>query len=236
VCARYARWIVGDELIEEFDDLRLPPAPFPIPASYNIAPQTLQPVIRVSPETQEPEIALMKWGLVPFWAKDQKVGYTTINARAEDVETKPAFRQPIQRGRCLVPANLFFEWQKLDAKRKQPYAIAMKDEKPLLFAGLWDRWSGDGVVLDTYTIITTAANEVMEPLHDRMPCILDRGEHLRWLEAYDPKRLPTDLLRPLPQEKMRCWPVGQAIGNVRNDEAGLCAEVPLPLESPGLFD
>jgi putative SOS response-associated peptidase YedK len=112
----------------------------------------------------------------------------------------------------------------------------MKSNRPFAFAGLWDRWrSADGTVVESFTISTTFPNELMEPLHDRMPCILERGEYRRWLEPGDPVRLPVDLLRPYPAEKMRCWPVAQAVGNVRNDDPSLCEPVQLPLRSETLF-
>lgn len=130
--------------------------------SYNIAPQTVQPVIRLSREKDERELVRMRWGLIPYWAKDAKIGFSTINAKAESVATSPAFREALKRRRCLVPADGFYEWQKLEAKAKQPYAIALQDGSPLAFAGLWERWmdKAAGQPLETYTIITTEPNEL----------------------------------------------------------------------------
>lgn len=177
--------------------------------SYNIAPQTFQPVVRISPETAEREIAPMRWGLIPFWSKDAKIGYSTINARAETVATGPAFREALKCRRCLVPASGFYEWQKLDAKTKQPYAIAVEGEDPIAFAGLWERWTdkATGKALETYTIITTDANELLNPehgprLHDRMPVILAKKDYARWLALAEPSHLPVDLLRPYPADEM----------------------------------
>ena len=187
--------------------------------SYNIAPTSRQPVIRLDHETGQRELAIMKWGLIPFWAKDSKIAYSTINARAETLTTAPAFREAVKRRRCLVPADVFFEWQKLDAKTKQPYAIALKYTDIFAFAGLWERWKdkATGEPVETYTIITTDPNDLMEPFHDRMPVILRPDDYERWLAPADPARLPIDLLRPYPDDEMAAWKVGKDVGNVRNN-------------------
>jgi putative SOS response-associated peptidase YedK len=116
------------------------PSPAGLRPSWNVAPQTFQPVVRLNRDTGERELVLMRWGLVPFWAKDPGIGLRTINAKAETITTAPAFREAIKYRRCLVPADAFYEWQKLDAKTKQPFAIAMKDGKPYALAGLWERY------------------------------------------------------------------------------------------------
>ena len=190
--------------------------------TYNAAPQSTQPVVRLNADTGKREFALLRWGLVPFWAKDAKFGFTTINDRAEEAAAKPAFRDALKKRRCLVPADAFYEWQRLDPKNKQPYAIAMRSGKPYAFAGLWERWhSKEGPVLETFTILTTDPNELTEPIHNRMPVILEPSEYSRWMEAGDPARPPVDLLRPYPAEKMLAWPVDNRVGNVRNDDAQL---------------
>ncbi len=188
--------------------------------SYNVAPQSLQPVVRLDGETGERELTVMRWGLIPFWAKDAKIGYSTINAKAETVTSSPAFREAMKRRRCLVPAEWFYEWQKIDAKTKQPYAIAMKDDSLFAFAGLWDSWKDKvtGKTLETYTVITTDPNELMEPLHNRMPAILRREDYGRWLEPGEPERLPVDLLRPYDADAMTAWKVNGRVGNVRNSD------------------
>ena len=199
-----------------FDDSYLAP-------SYNIAPQSLQPVVRLSSETGERELTIMRWGLIPFFAKDAKIAYSTINARAETVVTSPVFREPMKRRRCLVPADLFWEWKKIDAKTKQPYAIALQDDSLFAFAGLWDTWKdkATGQAIDSYTIITTDPNELMEPLHNRMPVILQRPDYQRCLAPAEPSQLPIDLLKPFPAEQMKAWKVGSAVGNVRNNSPEL---------------
>jgi len=193
--------------------------------SYNVAPQSTQPVLRLSGETGKREFALMRWGLVPYWAKDAKVGYTTINARAEDVATKPLYREAFKRRRCLIPADAFYEWQQTGTKAKQPFAFALASGEPYAFAGLWERWKPkEGDPLETFTILTTDPNELAERVHNRMPVILDRGNYERWMEPGDPDRPPVDLLRPYPAEKMRAWTVSDRVGNVRNDDPDLLKE------------
>jgi putative SOS response-associated peptidase YedK len=196
-------------------------------ASYNVAPQTFQPVVRLNHATGVREIALMRWGLIPYWAKDAKIGYSTINAKAETVATAPAFREAFKRRRCLVPADAFYEWQKLDPKHKQPFAIALASREPYGFAGLWERWKDPATreSLETFSIITTDPNQVVAPLHNRMPVIIERKDYARWLGGGDTTQLPLDLLRPFPAEQMIAWKVDKAVGNVSNDAAQL-------LESP----
>lgn len=228
MCGRYGRR-ADKQRIDEwmrthntnvFDDSYLAP-------SYNVAPQSIQPVVRLDPDTGARELAVMRWGLVPFWSKDAKIGYSTINAKAETITTSPAFREAMKRHRCLVPADLFYEWQKLDAKNKQPYAIGFNDNGIFTFAGLWDTWrdKATGQTLETYTVITTDANELMHPIHDRMPVILRPQDYERWLQPGDPQRQPVDLLRPYDAEQMTAWQVSADVGNVRNNNLGLCEPV-----------
>lgn len=201
--------------------------------SYNVAPQSTQPVVRLNADTGKPEFALMRWGLVPYWAKDPKVGYTTINARAEEVTDKPLYRDAVKRRRCLVPADVFYEWKKLEGKKK-PFAFGLRSGEPYAFAGLWERWKPKkGEPLETFTILTTDPNEIAEHVHDRMPVILDPKDYERWMEPGDSTRLPVDLLRPFPAEKMRSWPVHERVGNVRNDEADLLKECEAEDEAQG---
>jgi putative SOS response-associated peptidase YedK len=189
-----------------------------------VAPQSVQPVVRLGRDRGNPEFALMRWGLVPSWAKDAKIGYTTINARSEEVASKPAFREALRNRRCLVPADAFYEWANKDAKSKQAYAIALKSGEPYAFAGLWERWRPrEGEPLETFTILTTESNEILEPIHDRMPVILEPKDYRRWMEQASAERLPVDLLRPFDAERMTAWPVSQRVGNVRNDDAELLA-------------
>jgi putative SOS response-associated peptidase YedK len=220
MCGRYGRRADKQRIAEwmqthntdVFDDSYLAP-------SYNVAPQSLQPVVRLDSETGERELTVMRWGLIPFFAKDAKIAYSTINARAETVATSPVFREPMKRRRCLVPATGFYEWQTLDKKSKQPWAIELVDGNLFAFAGLWDRWKdkATGQPLETYTIITTDPNELLETIHDRMPVILSPQDYSRWLDPGEPSRLPIDLLRPFPAEELRAWKVSAAVGNVKNN-------------------
>ena len=220
MCGRFARRSTQEVLADWFG-VELEDMPFFAP-SYNVAPQSTQPVVRLNHDTGKPEFALMRWGLVPYWAKDPKVGYTTINARSEEVTTKPLFRDAIKKRRCLIPADAFYEWQKLGGKAKKPFAFGLKNDEPYAFAGLWERWKpNEGDPLETFTNLTTDPNELAETVHDRMPVILEPKDYERWMEPGDPARPPIDLLRPLPAEKMRSWPVNERVGNVKNDEAGL---------------
>jgi putative SOS response-associated peptidase YedK len=142
MCGRYGRRADKQRIAEwmqthntgVFDDESL------YAPSFNVAPQSFQPVVRLSRDTGERELTVMRWGLVPYWAKDSKVGFSTINAKAETVTTSPAFREAMKRRRCLVPADLFYEWKRMDEKTKQPYAIGLRDGALFAFAGLWERW------------------------------------------------------------------------------------------------
>ncbi len=179
-------------------------------------------MVRLNRDTGKRELSLLRWGLVPFWAKDTKIAYNTINARAEEAAAKPAFREAMKKRRCLVPADAFYEWKRLEPRTKQPFAVALKSGKPFAFAGLWESWwPKDGEALETFTILTTDPNEVMEPIHNRMPVILEPDDYDRWLNPGDPMRLPVDLLRPYNAEPMTAWPVSERVGNVRNNNPEL---------------
>ncbi len=221
MCGRYVRKSTRREIAAWFaaEDAN----PLEWNSSYNVAPQTFQPVVRLQRDSGVREIVLMRWGLVPYWSKDARMGYSTINAKAETVATAPAFREAFKRRRCLVPADAFYEWQKLDPKHKQPFAIALANREPYGFAGVWDRWKNPQTQewLESFSIITTDANQLVAPLHNRMPVILERKDYARWLGEENWARPPLDLLRPFPAEQMIAWKVDQAVGNVRNDNAQL---------------
>jgi len=217
-----------------FNDDDSVPAP-----SYNIAPQTFQPVIKLARETHDRELTAMRWGLIPYWSKDAKVAFSTINAKAETITTSPVFRDAFRRRRCLVLADLFYEWRKIDAKNKQPYAISMKDDGVFAFAGLWERWKDwtKGQVIQTYSIITTDPNELISflSIHDRMPVILKPSDYGRWLEPGDPERPPVDLLRPFDADFMKAWKVGPDVGNVKNDRPDLAEPIVETRSGSGLL-
>ena len=227
MCGRYFRRSDKQRIAEAFavrgglDDFVL------AEACYNIAPSTFQPVIRLGRETHEREMVLMRWGMVPFFAKSLEAfkGFSTINARAETVPTAATWRAPFERRRCLVPADGFYEWKKLDTSKKpakQPYAFALKGDAPLAFAGLWDAWKSErGDWLQSFAIITTKGNELMEGVHDRMPVILEEKDYARWLSREAEERGPVDLLRPFDAERMKRWEAHMDVGNVRNDSVEL---------------
>jgi putative SOS response-associated peptidase YedK len=165
----------------------------------------------------------MRWGLVPYWAKDIKIGFSTINAMAETVDTKSVFREAFKRRRCLVPIEAFYEWKKLDAKTKQPYAIALADRGIMALAGLWETWrSPASETVRSFTIITTTPNELCAEIHNRMPVILGPEAWAQWLgeEEAEGDGLKS-LLVPYPAEGMMAWPVSQRVGNVKNNDPSL---------------
>jgi putative SOS response-associated peptidase YedK len=227
MCGRYYRRSDKQRIAEAFR-VGVPPS-FEILPDYNVAPTTFQPVVVEDGETGERIFRAMYWGLVPYWAEEpKKLGVSTINAKAESLLEKPMWREPFERRRCLVPADGFYEWQKFNEKTKQPWAIALADDAPLAFAGLWDRWRSKDkkTVLESFAIVTTEANELTAPMHDRMPVILEARDYERWLKREDAGRPPVDLLRPYDAEKMRTWRVDAAVGNVKNNSAALLEAVP----------
>jgi len=199
-------------------------------ANWNVAPTDTLPIVRYDPAARQRSLDLMRWGLVPYWAKDIKIGFSTINAMAETVAAKPVFREAFKRRRCLVPVDNFYEWKKLDTKTRQPYAIALADRSIMALAGLWESWrSPAGETLRSFTIVTTTANELCAPIHNRMPAILPPPAWPAWLGEED--AAPADLaalLAPYPASGMTCWPVSARVGNVRNNDAELVEPVPQP--------
>lgn len=191
----------------------------PLIPRYNIAPTNYAPVIT---QRAPKNIHFFRWGLIPHWAKDEKIGYKLINARSETVLEKPSFRDSVLEQRCLVPADSFYEWKKITGG-KQPYRIGTNGFKPFYMAGLTSKWrTQEGLTLHTYTILTTSANEMMEGLHNRMPVILDKAQAVKWLSpTRDPSLLIEELCQPYLSEGMEAYPVSSLVGNVRNDDEGL---------------
>jgi putative SOS response-associated peptidase YedK len=192
---------------------------------YNIAPSQDIAAIRLIPHTSVREIAMLRWGLIPFWAKDRKIGYKMINARAESVADKPAFRVAFRQRRCLIPASGFFEWNHKN-ETKQPYFIRLKDSNILAFAGLWEHWAGkDGEVIDSCTIITTGANETVGNIHDRMPVIIEPELYDRWLDPETKEKSLLSLFAPFPNKKILAYPVGIEVNNPKNDNLNCLEEL-----------
>ena len=188
------------------------------PGSWNVAPGQVLPVTRLRDGAIEQVTA--RWGLVPYFAKDEKSAYKCINARAETVATNGMFKWAYKsKRRCLVPACGFYEWQK-HPSGKQPYYITSSDGSLLAFAGLWDTWKKpDGETLATFTILTTEPNELTARLHNRMPVILEPENYRAWLEADDPR----GLLQPCPVELLQCYPVSTRVNTPKNDAPDLIA-------------
>jgi len=211
----------------------------PVPnmsARYNAAPTDRLAVVRYNPQTRERALDLLRWGLVPLWAKDPSFGPKCINARAETVATNKIFRDAFERRRCLVPADGFYEWQKAGGKT-QPYAIVPQEGGIFAFAGLWERWKNpaDGI-LRSFTIVTGPANSLCRPIHERMPVVLPPEVWALWLgEAEATPEQLLALLQACPEEWLRVYPVGPAVGNVRNDEPGLLAPTGADLQTGDLL-
>ena len=193
----------------------------PFASRFNIAPTQLVAVVRSAPDgpPAERELAKVRWGLIPSWAKDPAIGNRMINARAETVHEKPAFRAAFRRRRCLVVADGFYEWQR-SGGRKQPYFVRMNDDRPFAFAGLWESWKGpDGASIESCTLLTTEPNELMEPIHDRMPVILAADDYSLWLdpEVQQPGPL-VPLLEPFSSDRMTAYPISTHVNSPRHDD------------------
>jgi putative SOS response-associated peptidase YedK len=220
MCQRYYRRSDKQQIAEIFQvigDL----ADINLPAwNFNVAPKTFQPVIRNDKETGQREMVLMRWGHVPRFVNNRETvsGFSPINTRAESILSARTWRRPFQYRRCLVPADGFYEWKKLDSKTMQPYAFDMTNHEPFAFAGLWDTWKEvGGSLLRTFVIITTEANELMSSVHTRMPVILKPADYNRWLDREVIEQPPIDLLRPFDSAAMQTSPCSPLVGNVRNN-------------------
>ena len=184
--------------------------------SFNVAPGRDIPIILASHKTGERRIGPARWGLIPAWAKDEKIGYKAINARAESIAEKPMFRSAFRSRRCVIPADGFFEWQK---PAKQPFYFAPAEPDGFFsFAGLWERWECPaGVSVISCSIVTTGANAVVFPVHPRMPAVLDLAEADSWLSASEDATSLQGLLHPYGENRMTAWPVSKAVNNPRSD-------------------
>jgi putative SOS response-associated peptidase YedK len=225
VCGRYYRRSDKQRLAEAFKLGKLPEG-FVLPDwDYNVAPTTFQPVIRHNKQTADRELVLMRWGMVPHFTKSLAnfKGLATINAKAESLMKSAIWRIPFQRRRCLIPADGFYEWKKLDPKTKQPYAFSMSNGAPFAFAGLWDAWkdSVNDQWLQRFTIITTTPNQLTATVHNRMPVILHPDDYEEWLMRVDGEEPPTALLRPFPADEMKAREAHKDVGNVRNNSPAL---------------
>jgi putative SOS response-associated peptidase YedK len=203
---------------------------------YNIAPTQPVPVIRQNPKEPIRELSLMRWGLIPSWARDASVAASMINARSETASTKPAFRDALKSRRCLIPSDGFYEWVRT-GKAKQPYCFEVNEGELFAFAGMWDRWRGpDGGWIKTCSILTTTPNAVTSAVHDRMPVILDPDSYDLWLDpGMKDVSAVSDLLKPCDARMMQCYPVSTRINRVANDDAECSRPVELAQTQNRLF-
>lgn len=184
---------------------------------FNIAPSQSIPVVRNGPHGDKRELATLRWGLIPSWADDIHIGNQLINARAETIVSKPSFKQAFKSRRCLVPADGFYEW-KSSGKSKQPFFIQMADERPFVFAGLWERWTKAQPAIESCTIITTTPNALVADIHDRMPVILTEDAAMLWLDRnVEDADLLTSLLAPYPDGTMVAYPVSTLVNSPQHD-------------------
>ena len=207
-----------------------PERPTPnVAPSWNVVPTDPLPIVHCDAKEGTRALEVMRWGLIPYWAKDIKIGFSTINARAEEIDTKPAFREAFRQRRCLVPLDNFYEWAKTPTG-KQPYAIALKGGGLMAMAGLWETWHAPaGETVHSATIVTCAPNPLVAELHDRMPVILPPSAWPAWLgeDNVDRPEALKALLAPYPADDMVMWPVDKRVGSVRNNDPGLIEPIEL---------
>lgn len=223
MCGRFTLAATSEDLKDHYS---LQELPFVAPR-YNIAPTQPVAAVRLN-EKGVREFTHFQWGLIPSWAKDPAMGAKMINARSETAAEKPAFRAAFKRRRCLIPASGFYEWRKANG-HKQPMYIHEANHGILSLAGLWEIWqSPDGGLLETCTILTTTPNELMNPIHDRMPVILDPADYSMWLDSQTQPDQLQHLLRPADPERLAVYPVSTAVNRVQNDSPECI--LPLALE------
>ncbi len=218
MCGRYSLTTPVEALRRVFGFLEQPN----LAPGYNIAPTQAVAALRLGADGER-HFARLRWGLVPAWAKDLAIGARMINARAESVAEKPAFRSAFRSRRCLVMADGFYEWRKRDKGPKQPYRVTLEDGGSFGFAGLWESWTdkGSGDTVETCTIVTTEANELLAPIHHRMPVILMPEEVDAWLDAARPLGAAEALLKPCPPGILVAYPVSTRVNKVANDDPGV---------------
>lgn len=223
MCGRFALATSPDAIRKHFGLERT----LDLKPRYNIAPST--PILAIRQMNDHRRADPLVWGLIPHWSKERKTRYSTINARAETVGTAPSYREPFRRQRCLIPADGFYEWQPQQGKRaKQPYFIARADGALLAMAGLWDRWADreGGQVIESCTILVTWANKKLEPIHNRMPVLLDPEQFDTWLDPENQdKEALKGLLQTYPGDPLQAVPVSGRVNNPRNDDPELIASV-----------
>jgi putative SOS response-associated peptidase YedK len=211
MCGRFSIFTPIQELKQRFD---ADPPDEPVFPRYNAAPGQKMIVI---PMGNPKKMHFFKWGLIPYWAKDERIGYKMINARAESLKEKPAFRGPLQKNRCLILADGFYEWR-VEAGKKIPYRIELEDRKLFAMAGLSSRWKNEkGQEINSFTIITTEANKIIGTIHDRMPVILTSGKERDWLDPLIGPKEADQVLLPYSESDMEIYPISTLINSPRND-------------------
>lgn len=233
MCGRYSITVSPEQIAMQFN-VALPPdvlAALSTPR-YNAAPTQYLPVIlNESPD----QLSVLRWGLIPHWSKDASTAYKMFNARSETLQDKPSFREPLRKRRCLILADGFYEWQTSEGqgkkKEKLPIYFSLKSGEPFAFAGLWENWkTPDGEWLRTFTVITGQPNEIVAPVHNRMPMLLSPDDQKTWLDNDAGETLWMNLLRPYPANLMQAVAVSKLVNNVANDSPALI----LPLNAPPL--
>lgn len=215
MCGRFTLSQPIDEVASAFNLAQIPP----LEPRYNIAPTQQVPSILSTPGGEK-QLQMLRWGLIPAWAKDPAIGAKLINARAETVSEKPSFKSAFKRRRCLIIADGFYEWQRLDGK-KQPYYFRLQSGQPFAFAALWEQWrSPDNQAISSTTILTTEANDLLRPIHDRMPVILDSDKYELWLDPIVEKpEILQPLLHPYQADLMTSYAVSTKVNNPKNNTA-----------------
>lgn len=212
MCGRFTLSQPNNAIASAFNIAQIPP----LEPRYNIAPTQLIPSI-VSAPGGEKQLQMLRWGLIPSWAKDAKIGAKLINARAETVSEKPSFKAAFKRRRCLIIADGFYEWQRQE-KQKQPYYFRLQNAQLFAFAGLWEQWkSPDEDIINSCTILTTEANDLLRPIHDRMPVILESKDYGLWLDSEAQQPQLQQLLRPYQADLMTSYTVSTKVNNPKNN-------------------
>lgn len=233
MCGRY-RLTAKERYIRDHFGLDEDPAWAP---RWNITPTQPVPTIRQDRKTPKRRFCLARWGLIPYWAKDPSIGFKTINAISETAAERPAFRDAMRRRRCLIPADGFYEWERVGPKEKQPYNFGMADDSLFAFAGLWERWQDpSGETIESCTILTTKPNSLVANIHDRMPAILKPEDYELWLDpgVTDPAPV-ADCLKPFDARVMKKYAVSIRVNHPENDDPECAREIPLPWPAQTLF-
>jgi putative SOS response-associated peptidase YedK len=233
MCGRY-RLTAKERYLRDHFGLDEDPSWIP---RWNIAPTQNIPVVRQDKKEPRRTFGLVRWGLIPYWAKDASIGFKTINAMSETAAEKPAFRDAMRRRRCLIPADSFYEWKRLGPKEKQPYNFGMMDDSVFAFAGLWEHWKdAAGEFVETCTILTTKPNSLVADVHDRMPVILRAADYDLWLDpGMTDAALVADCLKPFDARLMKKYPVSTRVNRPANDDQECAREVPVASAAQTLF-